>query len=111
MASNKSFCVYYRDKYYYENFPNKRLSIPKAVYDVIAKFNSWNDILYSTKISQHEIHFKVKHLSDQELIEYVKEFNSKLIGHKHITILEFLTIINHYAYDGAIEIIEDIQDQ
>ena len=104
---NKSLCVYYKDNFNYVDFPEKCLSVPKSVYEVITKFDFWNTVLYSTKISPYEVHFKVKPLTDKELIRYVEEFNSKLINHRNITILEFLIIINHYAYDGAIEIIED----
>ena len=104
-------CVYYKDKYHNENFPNKCLSIPQAVYDVIIKYDLHDNILYSTRISQYEIHFKIKPLSDEELIKYVEEFNLKLVGHRPITIMEFLTIINHYSYDGAIEIVENSKNE
>lgn len=111
MTSVSSPCVFYESKEHNENFPNKRLSIPQAVYDVIIKYDLYDTILYSTRISQYEIHFKIKPLSDEELIKYVKEFNLKLVGHRHITIMEFLTIINHYSYDGAIEIIENSKNE
>lgn len=103
-------CVYYKEEYHDENFPNKRLSIPQAVYDALGN-DLIDTILYSTRISQYENHFKIKPLSDEELIKHVKEFNSKLVEHRPITIIEFLTIINHYSYDGAIEIIKSNEDE
>lgn len=109
--NNNPSCVYYKDKYHNENFPDKRLSIPQAIYDVIIKYDLYDTILYSTKISQFEMHIKVKPLSDEKLIKYVEEFNLILVGHRPITIMEFLTIINHYSYDGAIEIIENSKNE
>lgn len=109
--NNNPSCVYYKDKYHNENFPYKRLSIPQAVYDVIIKYDFYENILYSTKISQYEMHIKVKPLSDEKLMNCVKEFNLKLTGHRPITIIEFLTIVNHYSHDGTIEIIENSKNE
>ena len=88
--NNNPSCVYYKDKYHNENFPDKRLSIPQYMY-IIQLLNMISMILYYIllKLVNLKLHIKVKPLSDEKLMNCVKEFNLKLVGHRPITIMEF----------------------
>lgn len=104
-------CVYYKDEYLEMNTNSgKILSIPEAVYNALPK-SLVIDVLYETIVNENEKYWKVRSLSDEELITFVKKINSNLVGHKPITIIDFLTIANHYAINGSIEIIKSDEDE
>lgn len=104
-------CVYYRDENLgtYDN-SCKILSIPEAVYKAMP-ITLIADVLYVTIVNKNEKFWKIRSLSDEELITFVKKINSNLVGHKPITIIDFLTIANHYAINGSIEIIKSDEDE
>ena len=101
MSSTESNNVFYKDiNVHYKLKPCDRiLSIKEPIYQRIISLN--NDELLIPKIDKN-----IPYISDEELINLVNNFNNGLENSQKITILEFLTISNHYRFDGGIERIQ-----
>lgn len=101
MTLTESTLVYYKDiNDHWKLKPcNRTLSITEPIYQRIVSLN--DDQLLITRYDQN-----FPHTSDEDLINLVNNFNDGLEDSQKITILEFLTISNHYRFDGRIERIQ-----
>jgi hypothetical protein len=101
MVSTESNNVFYKDiTVLFKLMPCDRiLSIKEPIYQRIISLK--NDELLIPKIDQNS-----PYISDEELIILVNNFNNGLKGSQKITILEFLTISNHYRFDGGVDRIQ-----
>jgi hypothetical protein len=98
MSSTGSTCVFYKNikNHYNLKLCDRTLSIKEYIYKRIISLN--NDQLLIPKTDQN-----IPNITDEDLINLVNNFNNELKDSQKITILEFLTISNHYMYDGLIE--------
>ena len=101
MSSTESNNVFYKDiNVHYKLKPCDRiLSIKEPIYQRIISLN--NDELLIPKIDKN-----ITNTNDEDLIHLVNNFNNGLENSQKITILEFLTISNHYRFDGRVERIQ-----
>lgn len=101
MSSTGSTLVYYKDINNHGELKScdRTLSIKEPIYQRIISLNE--DQLLIPKIDQN-----LPHTSDEDLINLVNNFNDGLEDSQKITILEFLTISNHYRFDGKVERIQ-----
>jgi hypothetical protein len=101
MSSTESNNVFYKDiNDHYKLKPCERmLSIKEAIYKRIISLN--NEQLLIPKTDQN-----LPNINDEELINLVNNFNNGLENSQKITILEFLTISNHYRFDGRVDRIQ-----
>ena len=101
MSSTASTCVFYKDINNHGNLrPCQRtLSISEPIYQRIISLKD-DQLLIS------DLNKNLPYTSDEELIELVNNFNEGLEDSQKITILEFLTISNHYRFDGGVDRIQ-----